>query len=574
MLSVKFRLIPLQPPPSLIGKPLKLFISTPQNYLFKPPNESCICDTFITKGGVRIMNFDIVEGYVDKVYGYAVNHTYSREEADELSQEILFTAVRELSKLKDDSKFAPWLWGLADNVTKSFRRRMGKQRAMYSYDVPDHMFYEEQYEENSDDSEELYELLRTKIAMLSAIYRDIIILYYYDGLSTKQISQKLKVPEGTVTWRLSAARRKLKKECTQMKETALRPVKMRLNIYGNGNYNGSTIPFPTVYVNDALSQNILYYCYEQADTIEELAKACGVPAYYIEERIANLLKRNAVIEISKGRFRTNFIIFSDKYAIYCEENAEKALMPIMDRLLKALASIAEEAGNIDFYKAEKCETDLFYLYGAMAFEYTRRKYCELPYPDIKENYDGYRWCYVGNMETGKHHRIALGSQHCANLGSRGGFSHTAYHTIKGISFRQMMYDNCINACEDILRSGSSEDIESVAHAVQDGYIVKKQDGSFFVTTPSFTAEQKAEFDAIADKYLAPLMPEYSEIVSSFISGYKKLFPKHLSDDADRMCHNMFLGLYAAVIEYAQRTEAIKMPSENCYCDVLIEFEKP
>ena len=62
---------------------------------------------------------------------------------------------------------------------------------------------------------------------------------------------------------------------------------------------------------------------------------------------------------------------------------------------------------------------------------------------------------------------------------------------------------------------------------------------FFVTVPFFTIEQK--FDAIADKYLAPLLPEYSEIINKLISGYKKLFPKHLKDDADRMCHDMFMG---------------------------------
>ena len=78
------------------------------------------------------MNSDILEQYVERVYGYAVNHTYSGEEAEELAQEILYTAVRELPKLKDESRFEPWLWGLAGNVTKSYRRFMGKQRAMYS----------------------------------------------------------------------------------------------------------------------------------------------------------------------------------------------------------------------------------------------------------------------------------------------------------------------------------------------------------------------------------------------------------------------------------------------------------
>ena len=62
-----------------------------------------------------------------------------------------------------------------------------------------------------------------KIAMLSSTYRDIIVLFYYDGLSTKTISEKLKKPEGTVRWRLAEGRKKLKKEYTQMNETALRP---------------------------------------------------------------------------------------------------------------------------------------------------------------------------------------------------------------------------------------------------------------------------------------------------------------------------------------------------------------
>jgi len=64
--------------------------------------------------------------------------------------------------------------------------------------------------------------------MLSEIYRSIIILYYYEGLSTKGIADQLNIPEGTVTWRLSAGRKKLKKEFDDMNETALHPVRMSI----------------------------------------------------------------------------------------------------------------------------------------------------------------------------------------------------------------------------------------------------------------------------------------------------------------------------------------------------------
>ena len=138
------------------------------------------------------MNYDIIESNVEKVYGYAVKHTYSREEADELAQEILYTAIRELPKLKDESRFEPWLWGVARNVSNTFRRNLGKQRAMYSYDTFENLQYEEEF---LGDQEEEYDLLRSRIAMLSALYRDIIIMYYYDGLSTKMISERLSVSE-------------------------------------------------------------------------------------------------------------------------------------------------------------------------------------------------------------------------------------------------------------------------------------------------------------------------------------------------------------------------------------------
>lgn len=514
------------------------------------------------------MKYDIMESYVEKVYGYAIKRTYNREEADELAQEILLTAVRELPRLRDERKFEPWLWGIANNVTKSFRRNLGKQRAMYSYNIPENLSYEDAY---FDEQEEIYDSLRTKIAMLSAIYRDIIVLHYYDGLSTKAIAEKLKIPEGTVRWRLTEARRKLKKEYTEMKENALKPVRIKFSMYGTGNFNGTTIPVPQVYINDALSQNILYYCYEQPGSIEELAKMCGVPAYYIEERIENLLNRDAVFEVSKGRYQTTFIIWSDKHGIYCEENAQRALMPIMEKLLKALEGIAEEAAGIDFYKAEKSESDLFYLYGVMAFSYASEHYCELPYPRLKKKYDGYEWNYSGTTETGKHRRIGIGTQIINNRGSRGGCSLIAYHAISGIACRYHPVIHNINACEDIICNGSTEDIDSATDAIQAGYIEKKPNGSLFLTVPFFTKEQKAEFDAIADKYLAPLMPEYSEIVNGFISGYKKLFPKHLNDEVDRECQGMFKGLYDAVIQYAQRTEAIRMPSPDFYCDVFIRF---
>lgn len=511
------------------------------------------------------MNPEALEPYVDKVYAYAIKRTFTEEEAADLSQEILFTAIRELPKLRDERKLAPWLWGIADNVSKTFRRKQGKQRAMYSYDFPENLM---QKEEPPEDEEELYAALRAKIAGLSQMYRDIIILHYYDGLSTKQISERLSIPEGTVTWRLSEARKKLKKECTTMEESALRPKWLSIGIYGSGNYDGNTIPFPSTYINDALSQNILYYCYEDAHTVEELSKLCGVPAYYIEDRIKNLMERDALLEPVKGKYRTDFIIYSDKHGIYCEENAEKALMPMMGKLLTALDNIAAEANQLNFYKGGKSENDLYYLYGALAFNHLSEIFSTLPCPSIPERYDGHHWRYIGFSETGQHRRIRISINSSGN--EETGYSSVSFGGFAQYSLLEMISNNYINACKDILATGTCTDASSVADAIQKGFIIKKDNGEFFVTIPVLDAASKASFSKLIEKYLVPLAEEYSKLTAKFIAGYKKLFPKHLNDDADRMCHSMMFGLYAVVVEYAQRIGRIALPTEGSRCEVLIQ----
>lgn len=515
------------------------------------------------------MENGIIAEYTERVFAYALKRTFNYDEAEELSQEILVTAIKELHKLKNEESFEPWLWGIAGNVTKAFSRKMGKQRAMFSYDVPEDIVYDDG---TDDKSEQELSVLRAQIAMLSKAYRDIIVFHYYDNLSVKQISERLSIPEGTVTWRLSEARRKLTKECNEMNETALRPKTMHINIHGNGNYNGTTVPFPTVYIDDALSQNILCYCYEEAHTIEELSKYCGVPAYYIEDRVDNLIKRNAVIEQTKGKYRTDFVVWSDKYGIYLEENAEKCLLPMMDKLFDALKMIAKEAKNIDFYRGGKSEDDLFYLYGVQAFNYMGPAYCKIPSVEIKPKYDGYRWAYIGSVETGAHPRIGLSVNRCGNYGTNGGYSHDVYCHFGGIRYRPFMTDNMINACVDIVLHGKSDDTESVADAIQKGYIKRNENGSLLVTVPLFKKEQRDEFFSLTEKYLFPLGEEYAKCVDSLLAGYKKLFPKHLKDEADFFTRHLFFSLYAVLINCWQRRGQIKMPSEDFHCDVLRNFD--
>ena len=85
-----------------------------------------------------------------------------------------------------------------------------------------------------------------------------------------------------------------------MTESALKPIRLHLAIYGSGDYDGDRFPFPQTYIRDALSQNILFHCYETPKTVEQLSELCGVPAYYVEDSLRNLSARGAVTTPGPG----------------------------------------------------------------------------------------------------------------------------------------------------------------------------------------------------------------------------------------------------------------------------------
>ena len=514
---------------------------------------------------------DKIADYAERVYAFAVGHTFSQDEADELSQEILFTAVREWPKLRDETRFEPWLWGIAGNVAKAYRRQRGKQRAMFSFDSLENMPGPADETAEAENREQ-YSILREKIAMLSAAYRDILILYYYDGLSTKQIARKLGIPEGTVTWRLAEARGRLKKECENMTETALRPVAMTIRISGDGDYNGTTIPFPYVYINDALSQNILYYCYDRPKTAEELAHLCGVPAFYIEERLANLVSREAVSALPKGRYRTEFLIYSDKTDEYMEKN-RRLFEPVTAGFIAALNGLAEETAKLGHYTAGKPADELLYLYGMLALEHLSDRYNPVAFTGYPVRYDGGRWSYHAHLlGDRKHPARGLGRECSMNLGSRGHYSHIAYH-FGGFTYRGMMYDNEINICEDILTGKEITDKASAAAAIEKGYVERKEDGELVVTTPAFTLGQKKAFNSLVDSWMTSAVSLYAKAVDTYAAGYKKQFPAHLEREAGGACHYLFLSLYATLVcDTAREKGLLKPPPENSFCDVLLQFK--
>ena len=131
------------------------------------------------------------------MYRLAMSILKNSNDAEDAVSETVLTAYEHLSSLKKSDSFKAWMMTILVNVSKKMLR---KKKRVVLYD--DLGLFEKSTDEGSC---EMWEAVLT----LNAKYAKVVILYYYEGFSTREIARILHIPEGTVKSRLSRARSKL-----------------------------------------------------------------------------------------------------------------------------------------------------------------------------------------------------------------------------------------------------------------------------------------------------------------------------------------------------------------------------
>lgn len=133
------------------------------------------------------------------MYRYALGVLRNAADAEDAVGEAVLRAYEHLGQLKDVTCFRTWMMSILVNVTRTMWKRKGR------VDLPGDMSLYEKGE--SGEKKELWYL----VMELSQEFRDVVILYYYDGFRVREIARMLKISEGTVKSRLKRAREKLKR---------------------------------------------------------------------------------------------------------------------------------------------------------------------------------------------------------------------------------------------------------------------------------------------------------------------------------------------------------------------------
>ena len=216
------------------------------------------------------------------------------------------------------------------------------------------------------------------------------------------------------------------------------------------------------------------------------------------------------------------------------------------------------------------EENLFHLYTVLSILYVNNKYNKMPWRPLKIKYNGFDWNYVATYTTGKYSNHMYGFVRTGNLNKGGNTIIERITGIDGISKRESIKDISVNACMEIVNGLEPTDKEIVADLIMKGFVIKNENKQLVLTIPYMSKDNENKFYEIVEKYLAPLMDEYLEIVKKFASEYIKLFPKHLEDEAVRWSRNAFLGLFNKIHNYGQNNNFIEKAIEDSYLEVMLD----
>lgn len=151
------------------------------------------------------------------LYNLAMKYTGNRYDAEDMVQETYFTALKSFHQLRDESRCKSWLFAILRNIYLREARQSGRMRLIP--DIGDEPEYVEMLDEaaNTPDVERALEQkldaqqIQELLSRLPEKYKTLIILYFTEEMSYREISDLVEIPIGTVMSRLSRGKQLLKK---------------------------------------------------------------------------------------------------------------------------------------------------------------------------------------------------------------------------------------------------------------------------------------------------------------------------------------------------------------------------
>lgn len=158
----------------------------------------------------------IYQHYVERIYRFVFLKTLSKEESEDITSQVFCRLLEYLvSSSKKIRSLQAFLYQVARNLVNDFYRKQGKWGKELALEEEKEVVDDNLKIEEKIDQKLTLEGIKSALENLNDNYKDIIILYYLEELSVKEIAEIMEKSEGAVRVLIHRALKELRRELNQ-----------------------------------------------------------------------------------------------------------------------------------------------------------------------------------------------------------------------------------------------------------------------------------------------------------------------------------------------------------------------
>ena len=147
---------------------------------------------------------ELVRRYQRMIHALTFRMTGSSADAEDLAQETFIRAYRQLATFRGDAKFSSWLYRIGVNTCLNWKKSVQRREKL-------HQDWADCDPATSSVPNEVSIRVQVALMRLPAKQRAAVILTTYDEMGHAEAARALGCSETTISWRVFAARKLLKK---------------------------------------------------------------------------------------------------------------------------------------------------------------------------------------------------------------------------------------------------------------------------------------------------------------------------------------------------------------------------
>ncbi|MCM1365568.1 MAG: sigma-70 family RNA polymerase sigma factor [Ruminococcus sp.] len=462
---------------------------------------------------------EFTENYVEKIFYYCLKKTGNNTNAEDLTQDIALNIIVSLTKGVIPTNFSAWVWKIVRNRYSVWAdQKHRKANFVTAYDIGDYEIADENANilDKMIDSEQL-SLLRRELAFITSDYRNIVLAYYLEDKSVRNIASDFSLSESTVKQRLFRARKIMKEGMNMAREFGVRSYRPEEIEFTNNCSNPGDKNQPYSIMEHMLYKNIFLEAYGNPSSAEELSLELGVALPYMENELEYLTRETFLIK-NGNKYQTSFPIISRTV----REQAHIAQLTAAPNITKALTSFTD-ALNAAFKSTGYAYYGTYQDYESAKWSLLMLAYDHFIHKnprirDWSERPDNGRWDMVGYQHSDVTEPHFVGKH-----GSNYGFRQFKYE-FDGIAERTPLYladDEAKTLCNSVI--GNINDINSDTIKALKNYGYLRKDGENYI--PNFLVLDINEIKQAVKKFDEATFFELSALADTAKAQLKDLYDK-------------------------------------------------